>query len=1019
MRTAFWKQYEEKKAELFFEDDYVHVLNYYGFGGIGKTTLLKKLREELKERISAPQYVSYDFKTAIDLRTVLTSLKSDLVKDYQYEFPLFDIGLYIYAQKCGEKADPLEKQKLISSSSVLGLAFTVADNVPGVSVVTKILATIDEVTALGRTKAYLKEHKRIIKQLEYMEREEVYNKLPELFSKDLEKNLENATEPLVIFLDTYELLVNEMSTVGEPLIADQWLRGEDGPIQNVPKTLWVIAGREKLKWNRFNEAWDTAIDSHILGTLSEQDSTSFLQGAGITDGQLCKQLYELTNGTPVYLDLCVECFEELVEQGKRVHISQFGKNSYDLVERFVRYMDDTQKDMVYMTACLDKWDDDLFAAIAPQVLSKWSHTAYEKLKEYSFVNVLDNGCYSIHQTIGKVLLDQCLLSIKVDTANALIKHFSSVLKNVGIFSPEYPVALNYMMRAGLLPFKDRQNLCKFFEAEVADYFIDLIDAGKFEEAKAIFDMLLPEAEKCKDDLLYATVTRIRCAYFRSKGDYQTANVLLQETCDAFRKLFGEDHSRTLGVMGNMASNLSSLGNYEEAQRLLETVLEKQKKFLGEDHKDTLASKNNLALILYNLGKYEDALALQQEMLEKTRQIEGEDHPDTLTAMGNVATMLTDVGRCEEALEMEQELLKKNEQVFGKEHPATLVTINNLARVYYDLGMYEKALSLEEDLLEKRKRILGEEHPLTLSTISNMATTLAGLGRDEEALELNTELLQKRKQVLGETHPDTLTAINNLAIALSNVGRKEESLQLQTELLEKITATLGEDHPDTLSTMSNLATALAETGNCEEALKLAQTAADKCKVLLGEDSPQTLTAVNTVGLVLMYMGRLEKALTLNRELLEIRKRVLGEDHPDTLTTMNNMVAALLQTENYDEGLALGKSLLKKRREILGEEHPATLSTMHNIGSILYSLGRYEESMKQTKELLELRKRILGEDHPTTLMTMENLVATLVELGKPKELLELAQVVLEKEIQILGEDHPNTQRTSQLLDELKKN
>ena len=144
LRAAFWKQYEEKRTELATKDDYIHVINYYGFGGIGKSSLLKKLMEELDEKIPSPLYVNYDFETGTDLRTTLLSLKKQLVTKYKYEFPLFDIGLYFYAQKCGEKADPVERGELISASPLLSLVFSVADNIPGISAVTKILSTIDE-----------------------------------------------------------------------------------------------------------------------------------------------------------------------------------------------------------------------------------------------------------------------------------------------------------------------------------------------------------------------------------------------------------------------------------------------------------------------------------------------------------------------------------------------------------------------------------------------------------------------------------------------------------------------------------------------------------------------------------------------------------------------------------------------------------------------------------------------------------------------------------------------------------
>lgn len=100
-RESFWKNYRQYK-ELMQGEGEVKVLAYYGIGGIGKTTLLHKLQEEMRERIREPRYVYFDFNIAQDARTVLDYLKTKLTKEYGYSFPLYDLGVYAYAQKIGE-----------------------------------------------------------------------------------------------------------------------------------------------------------------------------------------------------------------------------------------------------------------------------------------------------------------------------------------------------------------------------------------------------------------------------------------------------------------------------------------------------------------------------------------------------------------------------------------------------------------------------------------------------------------------------------------------------------------------------------------------------------------------------------------------------------------------------------------------------------------------------------------------------------------------------------------------------
>ena len=101
-RAAFWQQYRRLEGELQREEANVHVLTYYGIGGIGKSSLLKKIMEEMDERLAEPFYVYFDFNLQQESRAVLEALKNKLADSCKFEFPLFELGGYIYAKKIGE-----------------------------------------------------------------------------------------------------------------------------------------------------------------------------------------------------------------------------------------------------------------------------------------------------------------------------------------------------------------------------------------------------------------------------------------------------------------------------------------------------------------------------------------------------------------------------------------------------------------------------------------------------------------------------------------------------------------------------------------------------------------------------------------------------------------------------------------------------------------------------------------------------------------------------------------------------
>ena len=78
-------------------------------------------------------------------------------------------------------------------------------------------------------------------------------------------------------------------------------------------------------------------------------------------------------------------YYDIIENGEPPTIERIGKNIEELIERFVRYMDDSKQDFVYLLSCLDEWNDELLFYLAPKVNILINHTAINKIKGYSFI----------------------------------------------------------------------------------------------------------------------------------------------------------------------------------------------------------------------------------------------------------------------------------------------------------------------------------------------------------------------------------------------------------------------------------------------------------------------------------------------------------------------------------------------------------------------------------------------------------------------------------------------------------
>ena len=324
------------------------VLTYYGIGGIGKSTLLAKLEDNLENdpELTAlnkqkPLVVNFNFETKQEDIQVLTALRNLLSKKpYGWRFPRFEVALYLYGQRIGEDVSSPEDTGYLAQSGLKPVV-DVATELPVVGSILKFISIVDQGQAALRS--LLKQHSAQVKEMEAMTPEEQREKLPYYFAQDLSAYTLKSSTPLVIMLDTFEC-VTETSSVNDSLMGrDYWLYNEDGLIPNAENTLFVIAGRRKIPW----EDVVFYLEQHLLGSLSPEDSASFLTASGLPQ-DLLEPLCKLTDGVPVYLDVCVQQYDQLRRKNITPEVQHFGGSHKKLIQRYVRYMDKSEKQLVHM-----------------------------------------------------------------------------------------------------------------------------------------------------------------------------------------------------------------------------------------------------------------------------------------------------------------------------------------------------------------------------------------------------------------------------------------------------------------------------------------------------------------------------------------------------------------------------------------------------------------------------------------------------------------------------------------------
>jgi phenylpyruvate tautomerase PptA (4-oxalocrotonate tautomerase family) len=808
-RNVFWNAYNDFKKNISLqEENEIKVITYYGIGGIGKTSLLKKLRTELTEKVMKPKSIYVDLNTTQDTRAILKNMRNNLQSHYNFEFPMFDLALYIYLKKNGEELNEFKNEiKSMTEKSPLlnSLLDVLGATLPGGGPVTSILKGVDALIAKARNSKQLQDRKRELAELQSEEPDVILNNLPLYFAGDLERNLTNSKEPFIIFLDTYEALVNELSGIGVPLHKDKWLRDEKlGLITNIPNVLWVIAGREKIKWEKFNAEWNEALDQHLLGDLSEKDTDTFLKIAGVEDGHFRKKIFELTSGTPVYVDLCVEQYYRILNNGEVPVIDQMGSNIEELIERFIRYMDDGKKDLIYMLSCLDEWKSDLVIDLAGSFSIGASHTSIKNITDYSFIQTEDNVHFTMHKTVQEALFKECPESICQKTNKYMEAFLLGLLEGGSALDTNFSTNLKRYIRYKLRNVSSQEEFFNFYNITLSDFYKVLENSYQYNELCSAQELLIEYSlnrygENIETSKLYMDYSN----QLDTIGKYKEALVYCLKGKELRAEILGEEHPDTLKILILLSAIYTSLGWINEALELTVKLVPQCEKVLGKEDKDTISAINSLANIYFMAGKKKETLKLVEKAADLGKRTQGEEDNFTISLLNNLSVVYYQNGKKQEAVKIAENVVELRKKLLGEEHPDTITNLNNLSVMYGNTGKKKEALKLAEKVVELRTRILGEEHYETITAINNLANCNFRIGKEKESLEMSEKVLDMGIRLMGEEHPNTIRAYFNLSFHYSKVGRMEEGYELAKKVVDLSIRVLGKENPDTKMMLDQL------------------------------------------------------------------------------------------------------------------------------------------------------------------------------------------------------------------------
>ncbi|HYG56845.1 MAG TPA: hypothetical protein VD902_02065 [Symbiobacteriaceae bacterium] len=416
------------------------VLVYYGIGGIGKTTLRKELALRFAAEHPEGLWCTLDFVMP-SLRgpeAALASLVSGFIHDEEGNrrknapsFPAFELAYVTYLQKVEPHKSIREYRNvpLFDENSIL---FQTASTIWDLA-----STSISVLKLLNRVRQALRDHltrqqDEELQELPFYEPKEILQQLPYFFAADLRRWIESQKgqpRPVVICLDTYEALW-EKRTPGTQFSIDEWVREL---VANLPEALWLICGREKLRWNERDPEWAEVLDQHLIGRMSNTDVVGFLNACGVTDPKVQERVIKASEGVPLYLDLAVDTYNE-IKRERQPRPEDFTPVRAEVMDRLLRYLNDAETVTLRTLSVSRWWDEALFDHLVRDFQTAYSVGAFADLMRFSFIGPGDvTGTYTMHQLMRENLIGTSAPQLVQKVHRSIARHFEE--RNRALLTP--------------------------------------------------------------------------------------------------------------------------------------------------------------------------------------------------------------------------------------------------------------------------------------------------------------------------------------------------------------------------------------------------------------------------------------------------------------------------------------------------------------------------------------------------------------------------------------------------------
>lgn len=877
------------------------LFNICGIGGVGKTTLLGRLKDA---HVNEVDFLEICFAKTREIETPLKLMRklhqqgiellggreiSDTFteQDRQFEATLFELSQYSINGSANSREDAKKITSWFERSiwlGVIGLTATaskpISFDISG--------AGFSALTSVGEDTEGWQEwiQQRVRNHPVTKDRPDLQSlmlepvaKLTQAFANSMMQIAQSRGRSIVLVLDTYEK--------AQPYL-NQWLWQslvEDTSLSSSPVRL-VVIGRRPLQsdenWRKLHQDRQLLHETQ-LSKFSKKDTESYLNQIGVENRGIQAKIFKATKGLPYYLNWVRDQKEKGLEP-------DFSKGNQAIAELLLQGLDAPQRKILQVVASCRWFDRSMILylikndAFGLQQDANNTENLFEWLKKSDFIDSIK----------GQYCFD--------DVARDVFRK-SYFQEDRNQFRKTNDLLADYFKQQADETFDPQSLLPDPYEDEDwRRYISEFLYYGLFGKGRG---GLLHYIELIFVSVYLRQIDVFLVPFSFVFAEMSEENNLLPTATDKFFKessmaiAFGFQALNIYPITYEFKSedqNILSEKENEVFSRQIETSIQHLLGYVG-DIKDGLGKCVGLLYKSLRSNVSNDKLDFLRQSRRQSEQLSNYCHPKlTYSIIPSIFQSLLTAGYYEESLKCCQMILdsdRGNASIFKGQGFAFL----NLKRYEKALESFEKAIEIDSTSVE---------------ALVNRGVTLLNLNRDKDTIKG----LQKAISI----DPDCVSARLSIGNALINLERYEEALENLQKVIDL--------NPAYINAWTIKGSALFGLEQYAEALESYQQAISL--------DPNSVDAWTNKGATLLQLNRYDEALETSEQAINI--------DPKCASAWMNKGSALLSLGQHAEALE------KYQKAI--ELSPESIDVWINKGAALLSLGKQVEALEDYQKAIEL-------------------------------------------------------------------